>query len=87
MTRSIFSRALTFVSVACLSVAHAFHAGYAFARSVFAGWMLLLLEEPSPRQVREWPRVTQVSPSAFRQYRAARERPTVTRCWRMCPSG
>lgn len=89
MQRSRFFLA-TLVSIAaaaCLAVAHAGQAVYSVARNVIADWTHFL-RSPEPRPTHnEWPRVTQVSPSAFRQYRAMRERPTLTKRWRMCPSG
>lgn len=83
-----FAALASLAAAACLAVAHAGWAVYSVARNVIADWTHFLCSpEPRPARSEQWPRVTQVSPSAFRQYRAARERPTLTKRWRMCPSG
>lgn len=90
MTRSRFSFAASssLAAAACLAVAHAGQAVYCAVRNVLADWAHFLCSpDPRPAHNDKWPRVTQVSPSAFRQYRSKRCRPTVMRRWRMCPSG
>lgn len=84
MKRSRFSFAAlaSIAAAACLAVAHASQAAYSAVRNVISTWAHFLCSpEQRPARNEQWPRVTQVSPSAFRQYRAARERPTVTRRW------
>lgn len=90
MKRSRFFLAalVSLAAAACLAVASAGQAAYSVARNVISDWTHFLgSPDPRPAHNEQWPRVTQVSPNAFRQYRAKRERLTLMKRWRMCPSG
>lgn len=87
-SRFFLAALVSIAAAACLAVAHAGQDVYSAARNVIASWAhFLCTPDPRPAHNEQWPRVTQVSASAFRQYRAARERPALTKRWRMCPSG